>query len=390
MQHEGRQRKILCVHQGYELYGSDKVFLRTVEQIKVAFPDALITIHLPQDSSLADKIRETNLATNIIFGDMWVLRKANLKLKNIGRLPSAIACVFKARARMKDYDHVFINTIVVIDYILAAMFSKISPVIHVHELVRGFTALVFSWLFRLSGSRTVFISPEVRDSLCFTWFKDHALVVNGCEDLSKKVDKETRLKYERSDDENKLNLLVVGRISENKGQRIAVEAVGLVRKQYPEMKIALRILGGVFEQQTHFLEAVKAALKNQGTGQLVELHNFNSNILEYYLWSDIVLVPTQNEEPFGLVAIEAMSLSKPVVATESGGLKSIVVDQETGIKARTGSPGWLASAIGYYIDNPQKKEEHGRKGYDRYKTFYTIEGYNQNIRRTLMDWWMDE
>jgi glycosyltransferase involved in cell wall biosynthesis len=50
-------------------------------------------------------------------------------------------------------------------------------------------------------------------------------------------------------------------------------------------------------------------------------------------------------EPFGIVAIEAMSAGIPVVASATGGLRDIVDDQRTGLLVTPGSVAELAAAM---------------------------------------------
>ena len=42
-------------------------------------------------------------------------------------------------------------------------------------------------------------------------------------------------------------------------------------------------------------------------------------------------------EPFGIVALEAMTFQKPVIAAATGGLKSFVLHKQTGIQFEAGN-----------------------------------------------------
>ena len=57
-----------------------------------------------------------------------------------------------------------------------------------------------------------------------------------------------------------------------------------------------------------------------------------------------VVVPSRWPEPFGRVALEALMMGTPVVATKSGGLGEIVEDRVTGILTDL-NPGELASGL---------------------------------------------
>lgn len=47
---------------------------------------------------------------------------------------------------------------------------------------------------------------------------------------------------------------------------------------------------------------------------------------EYYGMVDVVVAPTMNEEPFGMITLEAMATETPLIITDSGGMPEIVTD----------------------------------------------------------------
>ena len=59
---------------------------------------------------------------------------------------------------------------------------------------------------------------------------------------------------------------------------------------------------------------------------------------------DVVIVPSSRGEGFGLVAVEAMALQRPVVASAQGGLPEIVIPGETGLLVPPNDPQALADA----------------------------------------------
>jgi len=67
-------------------------------------------------------------------------------------------------------------------------------------------------------------------------------------------------------------------------------------------------------------------------------------------------------EPFGIVALEAMSAGKPVVVSDVGGFSEIVEDGVTGLKVRPGDPEQLASAIELLVANPELRRSLGEAG----------------------------
>ena len=73
----------------------------------------------------------------------------------------------------------------------------------------------------------------------------------------------------------------------------------------------------------------------------------------------IALIPSICLETFGLVAIEAMSMGKPVIASRRGGLSDIVVDHETGLLIPPNDPNALQQAIQRLLDDPPLLERMG-------------------------------
>lgn len=72
-----------------------------------------------------------------------------------------------------------------------------------------------------------------------------------------------------------------------------------------------------------------------------------------------LVVPSIVPETFGIVALEAMALGKPVVASRVGGLAELVVDGETGRLVPAGEPHALAAALRELVENPQLREAMG-------------------------------
>jgi glycosyltransferase involved in cell wall biosynthesis len=81
-----------------------------------------------------------------------------------------------------------------------------------------------------------------------------------------------------------------------------------------------------------------------------------------YEAADIVIYPTIGEEPYGLVPIEAMSCSRPIVATDSGGIPETVVDGITGYVVPKGDAAALAARLAELISDPLLARRLGAAG----------------------------
>ncbi len=81
-----------------------------------------------------------------------------------------------------------------------------------------------------------------------------------------------------------------------------------------------------------------------------------------YQEADVAVVPSIWEEPFGLVAVEAMASGLPVVASQVGGLQRIVRDGETGILVPPADSRALAHALRRLIADPAERQRMGTAG----------------------------
>lgn len=120
------------------------------------------------------------------------------------------------------------------------------------------------------------------------------------------------------------NLLYVGRLEENKGIEYLIRAFAIIQKQIPDAELNIIGDGG----QESYLKKIVCDMK------LVNI-KFSGwidadKLYPYYKNSSILIVPSLWPEPFGLVGIEAMSIGRPVVASNVGGISDWLADQKTG------------------------------------------------------------
>ena len=88
-------------------------------------------------------------------------------------------------------------------------------------------------------------------------------------------------------------------------------------------------------------------------------------------WAHCLLgvVPSTWPEPFGQVAVEAMAAGKPVVASNIGGLRDIVVEGETGVLVPRNDADSLRRAIARLLDDAPLRERLGQTGRQRAKRY---------------------
>lgn len=86
---------------------------------------------------------------------------------------------------------------------------------------------------------------------------------------------------------------------------------------------------------------------------------------------DIFVHASTSPEPFGMVILEAMSNGKAIIASKAGGAQEIINDKVTGLLTTPGDPQELVHALNFFIKDPLKREEFGKKGKEEVLKNYT-------------------
>lgn len=95
-----------------------------------------------------------------------------------------------------------------------------------------------------------------------------------------------------------------------------------------------------------------------------------SELPAFYRQADICLVPSVWEEPFGMVAVEAMATGRPVCVSRVGGLQEIVTPGETGFVYDRNNHVQLARHIETLLDDPGLRQRMGEAGRSRVEQEY--------------------
>ncbi len=170
---------------------------------------------------------------------------------------------------------------------------------------------------------------------------------------------------------------VVGNLRTWKGQEIMVRATALLKDRFPRLRCVL--VGDCGERDKKYGEMLNNLCRELGVTEHVIFAGFQRNAIDYMGLMDVVAHTSIEPEPFGIVTLEAMSLSKPLVSTTIGGPAEVVVSGETGLLVEAGKPEQLANAIASLLADQARAAEYGRKGFARLQQHF---GIAKNIAAT--------
>jgi glycosyltransferase involved in cell wall biosynthesis len=163
----------------------------------------------------------------------------------------------------------------------------------------------------------------------------------------------------------------LGTVCRRKGSDLFVAAAKRVRGVLPEAQF--RLIGPpVAGPERAWAERLIESARGDGiaTGAVAEPYP------ELREW-DIAVIPSR-DEPFGLVAAEAMALGLPVVAARVGGLAE-VVDRDSGVLVAPEDPEALARAIVELARDPGRRARLGHAGRARVEGRFTLEAQARGV-----------
>lgn len=162
-------------------------------------------------------------------------------------------------------------------------------------------------------------------------------------------------------------ILCLGRLVPEKGFDLALTAFERVFRRFPSARLVIAGEGrqaGKLKQQTVEL----------GLTDYVEFVGGvpPEKVAELIAQSTLVLIPSRLEG-FGLVALEAGAMARPVVATRVGGLPEVIVHEETGLLVNQESSPALADAITLLLDHTDVAVQMGQAARRRVEEVFSWE-----------------
>lgn len=168
-------------------------------------------------------------------------------------------------------------------------------------------------------------------------------------------------------DNEKLRVLFVGRMVEEKGIKDLLFAVYKATKVYNKGNVELVCIGpdcGYLQKAWKIIDDLKLNSIVKILGPLSEHEK-----IRYLSWCDTLVLPSYHEA-FGLTILEAMAQGKPVIATETFGGKSLVKPLKTGFLVRIGDSEGIAHALIKFLQDSELKYQMGRRALKHASKFH--------------------
>lgn len=317
-------KTVLIANPSPDVYGSDLQMLESISGLRGA--GARVIVAMPRDGALTRMIRERG--GEVRFVSFPVLRRANQSVGGFARMIwDALIAVprLSAYIRRRKPSAVYVNTVTLPWWVLAARLAGSRTIVHLHEAEDTDSGLVRRALvspLRLAHAVIVISRSAMRamvDADPSLAAKAH-LIYNGVPEPTDAPEPPTR--------QAPLGLLVIGRLSPRKAPHLALEAAGRLRQQGYD--VVVELAGTAFPGYEWYVEELEARAARDDLEGAVRFAGYCKPIWPNLARADIVVAPSLRE-PFGNAVVEAQLALRPVVATAALGHTESIMDGETGI-----------------------------------------------------------
>ncbi|MBB5346374.1 glycosyltransferase involved in cell wall biosynthesis [Desulfoprunum benzoelyticum] len=153
-------------------------------------------------------------------------------------------------------------------------------------------------------------------------------------------------------------IVLPGRLTQWKGQEVFIDSLNLIR----DLPFIALCVGDIDENQS-FTRRLRDKIASYGLDDKIRLVGHCADMPAAMLVADVVVSASSSQpEAFGKVAIEAMAMGRPVIATAHGGSLETVVDGTTGWLVPPSDPQAMAEAIRQALADQARLRRMGAEG----------------------------
>lgn len=261
--------------------------------------------------------------------------------------------------------------------ILASTLLKKKCNYYIHSKYTFFESILVFFISRLKYTNKIifcsnYLFSNFRNNIFSLNERKISIIDNGLSEEFDRVKFKNRFLFSKY--KGLLRFAIVGTLKPEKGQDVVL----LLSKRFP--KIEFFLIGKESKKNKKWIDSIKSQKSANIFFQreLLNIRKFvNKNMI------NIFLVPSEWEEPFGLVAIEGMSLSCITIVKKRGGL--IDIAKNTGALVYSNEIELIEIIENLNFKSHKELVELSNNQYLKTKRFYSFKNFSNEIRKTIPD-----
>jgi glycosyltransferase involved in cell wall biosynthesis len=160
-----------------------------------------------------------------------------------------------------------------------------------------------------------------------------------------------------------------------------IDAMPAILREHPDAHCV--IVGGQHVHELEYPESLRKRVAEANLSERVTFAGIQHNIPHWMQAMDVVVHASDNE-PFGIVVIEAMALGKPVAATDTAGPTEIISHRIDGWLWSAGEPASLTTAVLELLADSELREKIGQAA-RRKAAMFSSRTYAQRVVENVFE-----
>ena len=368
-------KKILIAHSSNDHYGASKVLINTIDIfIKNGFE---IFLFLPNEGPLNNN--EVVKKTNLKIINLGVFRK---KYFTFFGLINRLYFIIKSSLYIKNFlkrnqiDLVYINTSTLISPSIAAKFTGIPSLSHIHEIPnRNFIYVRFIATFLNFFAKDVIC---VSESVYNFWTKNALkkskakIIYNGFK--MKKIKSKIL-----SDD--KIVFTSIARIIPYKGHSLLIRIFEMLCKK--NENIYLQIVGDTLPEYQKYFDKLILEIKRRGLNNKIKFLGFKDDVISILEKSNFFIHTPLSPDPLPTVIFEAIMSKTPVITNNLGGAFEILDQGKNGLIINNDLVVESVEKIFSYLVNKKQQNKNVEKAFNYVCENFSQEQFKRKILNTI-------
>jgi glycosyltransferase involved in cell wall biosynthesis len=256
---------------------------------------------------------------------------------------------------------------------LVALLKKIDPhIVHVQGFWMGSCGLVGKKLLKKpyvvwsqghiplgrkcvttivlrDADAVIALSDHMKEELQRMWPRDISIIPNGIDLQRFETVSQEAARSRLGIGADERIVLYVGRLDSVKGLPYLVEAINLVKQREPRAHLVLVGDGPEREKLELLVDSLGVSKYVRFVGRVEP-----EGVPVYLAAGDVFVLPSVREG-FGIVILEAMAAELPIVATNVGGIPSIIENETNGFLVEPQDAAQIADKVSLILNSPQMK-----------------------------------
>lgn len=251
------------------------------------------------------------------------------------------------------------------------LYNDCTFIFHLREIFKkpSFSSALYRSLLPRKNFMIIAISDAVKRNLPTRIKKNTVVLYNGI-----RIPEQVPQKKHQ-----KPVFLYLGRIVPWKGCHLLIDAFNLLYQKAGDLCGTFDLVGDTLYWDQSYRKSLVDKISGLNLTEKIRLMPHTSNPQQTFYTHDVLCMASDNE-PFGRVAIEAMSCGLPVISFESGGICEIIKHGISGLLVEQNNISAFADAMEMFINNPVMIESMGKSGYRIAKNNFDLE---KNIPRIV-------